>query len=45
MTEKQTYLSPETEEITLCLENTLLDASTTGFTDDPDYNENHWVIM
>lgn len=28
MTEKEIYLTPETEEITLCLEKTVLDVST-----------------
>ena len=29
MTEKEIYLTPETEEMTLCLEKTVLDVSTT----------------
>ena len=29
MKEKEIYLTPETEEITLCLEKTVLDVSTT----------------
>ena len=44
MTEKEIYLTPETEEMTLCLEKRLLDASTTGFTDDPSFNNLGWGL-
>lgn len=44
MANKEMYLVPEVEEIILSFEETLLNGSTTGFTDDPDYNGNHWGL-
>lgn len=45
MTEKENYLAPETEEITLCMEKTLLDLSTQGFTEDESFNNSGWVVL
>lgn len=41
---KKEYLIPEMEEVTISIKGQLLNASATGFNDDPDYDENHWVL-
>ena len=45
MTKKENYLSPETEEITLCLEKTLLDVSTRGFTQKESFDDEDWALL
>ena len=45
MKEKEIYLTPETEEITLCLEKRLLDVSTEGFTEKEVFDDAGWLIL
>ena len=45
MTEKEIYLTPETEQITLCLEKRLLDVSTQGFTEKESFDDAGWTIL
>ena len=41
---KKNYIIPETEEITVNMENHLLSASTKGFTDEEGFNNSGWVL-
>ena len=45
MTEKEIYLTPETEEMTLCLEKTVLDVSATGFSEKETFDDAGWTIL
>ena len=44
MLRKDEYLAPEVEEVLLFSEEALLNGSTEGYEDNPDYNGNHWSL-